>query len=156
MASDESSPQEIGFLSDKDIEDTFEREKVFTDELENQTLARLSWMLTKHRAAFLVIAHELGVDPDIAAKLSTAQVFLSRQFADFVSIGLDAAHDATSVKHPLEEALDELSDEITEPGGMQKAVESLAPVGDRMTVLVCGVDEELLHSLERFRPHTDT
>lgn len=151
MASDAPQPQASDFLSDTELEDVFEREKVFAEELESQTLARLDWMLTRHRAVFLVLAHELGVDPTTAAKLSTAQVYLSRTFSDFVSIGIDTEHGSTPMQHPLDDVINDLVNDVTEPS-FETAVETLGPVSQLMNELINGSDEELLHRLERLRP----
>lgn len=151
MAADKFSPEDMGFQSDRDIEGIFERDGVFTEELELQTLARLSWMLTRHRSAFLVLASELGIDPVTAAKLSTAQSVLSREFADFVSIGINANHAVPTPQHPLDETFNELVDAITEPRDYEHAAETLRPVRNLMDDLLCGSDEELLHKLEQLR-----
>lgn len=147
MAVDEFSPDDMGFLSDTDIEGIFERNGVFGEELETQTLARLNWMLTRHRAAFLVLARELGVDPVTTAKLSSAQSVLQTEFADFVSVGIDAEHAVPTPQHPLDETFNELADAITEPTGYEHAVETLGPVRTLMDNLLCGSDEFLLHQL---------
>lgn len=89
MTTDGTHPSEENFPSNQYLEDRFEERWPFGAEAEPQTRARLNWMLTRHRAVFLVIAHELGIDPVVAAKLSTAQVFLSRDISDFVELGLD-------------------------------------------------------------------
>ena len=151
MASEGSLPEKSGFLSDKDLEDIFKRDKPFGTELEPQTIARLDWMVTRHRAAYLVIASELGIDLETASKLSTAQHILSRYFTDFVSTGIDAEHNVPLIKHPLDEVMNDLVDDITEPRGFESAIDTLGPVIARMNEVLNGTDEALLHSLDQLR-----
>jgi hypothetical protein len=147
MAMDESASEEIGFLSDRDLEDIFEGDNVFSSELESQTIARLDWLTTRQRAIFVLVMTELNIDPVTAAKLSYIQHMFSDRFSDFVSTGIGAEHDTPPIKHPLDDVINELVDGITEPHGFENAAGELGPVGHIATELLGLSDEQLLHRL---------
>jgi len=135
-------------MSDTDLESFFERDRPFSSELESETMARVEWMLTRHRAAFLAIALEQGINPSIAAQLSIAQTQLERVFYDFVSIGIDEDAAVMPIKHPLDQAYNDTVNAIVENKILAGETQKIIDTRTRVAELLYGTDEDLLHTLE--------
>lgn len=149
---EEKQPGEVsGLLSEEDIYGLFSSYKPFASELEIQTLGRLTWLVTRQAAIFLIIAHEQTRDPLIASILSSALATLALEIDSFVSEGIDAEAAVEPIQHPMQQAIQNAINAVREPEGSTN-VTQIIEVAKRSSELFHGSDEDILHLLNKLRP----
>lgn len=105
-----SDPEKI--TTQEEIEQRFETDRAFSLEEVSQSLGRLAWLSTRLSAEFTLTLFDLGVKqskiPAIVAALNECQ----EDYYDFVRMGLGATRDTERDTHPLEEAMEDVVDEL--------------------------------------------